>query len=182
MRREPRGRRMPSCGKEERVADVVNRLQVILEAEESLYARLRDLLQHEREVIARLDAGALEELAREKEMLGDEARLLEESRVEVAAELAQGHGLPARSRLSEICGRLGEEGGDLRRVHHRLVILVSVVRELADANADLVGESLSEVRGTLRLLGGLLPDGALYGPEGPGSPGLEPGRLVRRSL
>jgi len=164
------------------VTEVMSRLQVILEAEESLYVRLRDLLQEEREVIARMDAAALEEVAREKEMLGDEARLLEESRVEVAGELAVGQGLPARSRLSVICGRLGEQGGALRRVHNRLVILVSVVRELADANAELVGESLAELRGTLRLLGGMLPDGSLYRPEGPVQPASEPGRLLRRSI
>jgi len=164
------------------VAEVLDRLQVILAAEESLYVRLRDLLQKEREVVARMDAVALEEMTREKEALGDEGRLLEESRLEVAAELAVSLGLPARSKLSAICGQLGEQGRGLRRVHNRLVILVSVVRELADANAELVGESLAEVRGTLRLLGGLLPEGSLYRPEGPVQSIHEPGRLLRRSI
>lgn len=164
------------------MTEVLDRLQVILAAEESLYVRLRDLLQKEREVVARMDAVALEEMAREKEALGDEGRLLEESRLEVAAELALSLGLPARSKLSAICGQLGEQGRGLRRVHNRLVILVSVVRELADANAELVGESLAEVRGTLRLLGGLLPEGSLYRPDGPVQPIHEPGRLLRRSI
>lgn len=164
------------------MADVVNRLLVILEAEEGLYARMRDLLQEEREIVLCMDASALERIARRKEEFADEARLLEESRLEVVDELARSLGLPARTRLSELCVRLGEAGRRLRLLHNRLVILVSVVRELLDANAELVGESLSEIRSTLRLLGGLLPEDNLYYANGPAETGLATGRLVRRSV
>ena len=162
--------------------DAVARLMVILDAEEDLYNRLRDVLQREREVIVKMDADALERIARTKEELCDEARLLEESRAQVASELAGTVGLPERgSRLSEICRRLGPAAGRLRTQHNRLVILVSVVRELLDANAGLAGESLSEVRSTLRLLGGLLPEENLYQASGPPAPLLQTGRLIRRS-
>ncbi len=158
------------------------RLRVILEAEEALYVRLRDALQEEREVVARLDAPALEALARRKEELADEARLLEESRIEVAAELAASVGLPREgTRLAAICDRLPEGSAALREAHNRLVILVGVVRELVDANALLAGDSLAEVRSTLRLLGGLVFEHNLYRADGPGAPSLETGRLVRRS-
>ena len=163
------------------MSDTAQRLQIILDAEEELYVRLRDLLQKERGIVLCMDAAGLQEIARSKEEFGDQARLLEESRLEVAAELAVGIGLPAKSNLSTICSKLSERGSELRLVHNRLVILVSVVRELLDANADLVGESLSEVRATLRLLGGLLPEENLYCPNGPPAAAMATGRLLRRS-
>ena len=159
--------------------DPQTRLLVILDAEESLYSRLRDSLQEEREVVARLDAAGLEEIARRKEELCDEGRLLEESRRIVADELAASLDLPAGSRLSVICERIGPGASRLARAHQRLAILVSVVRELLEANVVLAGESLSEVRATLRLIGGLASDPESYGAT-PLS-GSTPGRLVSRS-
>ncbi len=161
--------------------DRVERLRVILDAEEALYARMRDLLQQEREVVLCMDIAGLEETALRKEELADEARLLEESRVDVAAQIAEALSLPSRTPLAQLCRQLGEEGRPLRAVHNRLVILVSVVRELVDANAALVGDSLSEIRSTLHLLGGFLPEDNLYGAAASPTPGLATGRLLRRS-
>ncbi len=161
--------------------DVVRRLLVILDAEEALYARMRDLLQREREVVLCMDLAGLEETARQKEELADEARLLEESRVDVASALAESLSLPPRTPLAQLCRQLGDVGRPLRTVHNRLVILVSVVRELVDANAALVGESLSEIRSTLHMLGGFLPEDNLYGSATGATPGLTSGRLLRRS-
>lgn len=164
------------------MAEIVERLLVVLGAEEALYARMRDLLQREREVVLCMDVAGLEEIARQKEELADEARLLEETRVDVANSLANDLDLPSRTPLAQLCRHLGESGRILRSAHNRLVILVSVVRELVDANAALVGESLSEIRSTLHLLGGFLPEENLYGSGRNGAPGLASGRLVRRSV
>jgi len=158
-----------------------HRLLVVLRAEETLYTRLRDVLQQQREVVAQMDLEALEGLTRRQEELSDEARLLEESRLELAGELAASLGLAEQgTRLSEICARLGASAGELRDAHNRLVILVGVVRELLDANAMLIGSSLVDVRTTLRALGSHLPEDVTYRP-GARVPAPEAGRLVRRS-
>jgi hypothetical protein len=155
----------------ESVDEQTQRLLAILEAEERVHLEMRDLLQRERELMARLDAAGLGEVSREKEALADEGRLVEESRIAVAAGLARRFGLDdERPTLSRLCEALGDAAGPLRQAHTRLVVLVSVVRELLDANVALAGDNLGRIRGTLQLLGRMLP--------------VEPpdtGRLVRRS-
>ena len=155
----------------ESVGERVQRLLAILEAEERVHLEMRDLLQRERELMARLDAEGLGELAREKEALADEGRLVEESRIALAAALARSLGIAdERPTLSRLCEELGDAAGPLRQAHTRLVVLVSVVRELLDANVALAGDNLGRIRGTLQLLGRMLP--------------VEPtdtGRLVRRT-
>ncbi len=154
----------------------VERLVKVLGSEEDLYERMRDLLQAERSLMLKLDAEGLEALVREKEILTDEGRLVEDARGQVVAELAAELEIEESPvSLSRLCVALGAEGGALREAHTRLVVLVSVVQELLDANRILAGESLDQVRGTLRLLGSLSPNG----PDA----GLRPdaGRLIRRT-
>ena len=86
--------------------------------------------------------------------------------------------MPEDARLSEVCDYLGVEHEALRATHNRLIIVVSVVKELLDANRGLVGQSLAEVRATVDLLGGLLPDRGLYDRDGKSRPGTR--RLLRR--
>jgi hypothetical protein len=164
------------------VKSATHRLLAVLETEEQVYLRLRNLLQRERELMVQLDADGLECLAREKEVLADEGRLVEESRQVVAAELTRALGFPEpRPTLSRICQGLGDAAGPLREAHTRLLVLVSVVRELLDANAVLAGDCLEQVRGTLRLLGGLLPGEGLYGPAPNRADPAEAGRLLQRT-
>jgi hypothetical protein len=163
------------------VKDLVARLLVVLEAEHALYVRLRDLLRREREVLGLLDAKRLERVAREKEELADEGRLLEESRLHVARELAGSLGVASeRPRLAELCARLGAEAAPLRVAHNRLVVLIGASRELLEANSALAGESLAQVQATLRVLGGLLPEDARYAP-GTGTRPASSGRLLRQT-
>lgn len=148
----------PNPAADASLAQETRRLVAILEAEERVYLEMRDLLQRERELMARLDAEGLGEVAREKEALADEGRLVEESRVVVVTALAQRLGLAdERPTLSRLCEALGAAAAPLRQVHTRLVVLVSVVRELLDANVAFGNENLGRVRGTLQLLGRLLP-------------------------
>ncbi len=161
------------------------RLVAILGAEEKVYLEMRDLLQRERELMARLDATGLGELAREKEALADEGRLVEESRAAVAEALAAGLGLddPRPVPLSRLCEALGPAAARLRQAHTRLVVLVSVVRELLDANVAFAGDNLGRIQGTLQMLGRLLPTEPAYAAPGRPVPEArgETGRLVRRS-
>jgi hypothetical protein len=164
------------------VREATRRLLEVLAVEERLYLRMRDLLQREREHMATLDADALMDVAQHKEALADEGRLVEESRVAVAGELAAALGLgEARPSLSRLCAALGPEAEELREAHTRLVVLVSVVRELLDANAALAGDHLMRIRGTLQLLGRLVPEDTLYRAGVGLTHGETPGRLVRRS-
>ncbi len=162
-------------------ARALDRLTAVLQSEEELYSGLRDLLQREHTLMAVLDADGLEEVARAKEELTDEGRLIEESRVAVTSELARELDCSdPRPRLCELCERLGAEGLALREAHTRLVVLVAVVQELMDANQALAGESLGQVQGTLRLLGGLVPNESLYQPDAARAHGGV-GQLIRRT-
>ena len=160
-------------------AQDAERLRVALDAEADLYERMRDLLQEEREVLFCLDPVRLEELTRRKAELADEGRVLEDGRRTVTRLLSQRFSLPEHVRLSELCDRLGTEHEALRATHNRLIILVSVVKELLDANRGLTGQSLAEVKATVEVLGGLLPDRGPYGHDGASGSGT--GRLLRRT-
>ena len=85
--------------------------------------------------------------------------------------------------LAAACKDSGPEPVELRRAHTELVVLVSVVRELLDANRVLAGQSLLSVRTTVEALGGLLPQGAAYDAAGAADPAAATahGRLVRQS-
>ncbi len=165
------------------IEEDTGRLMAILEAEEELYVRLRDLLQHERELMVQMDAAGLEEVTRRKEALADEGRLVEESRLAVASELATRLDLrESRPTLAQLCERLGAASRPLREAHTRLVVLVTVVRELLDANVALAGETVSQIRGTLRLLGRLGPGEATYDPAEPERrEGLASGQILSRT-
>ena len=161
--------------------DWVQRLFTVLDAEERLYLELRDLLQGERELIATLDAAGVEQAVRQKEMLAEEGRLLEESRVEIVASLAGELGIAGDpATLSAICDLLGDDDSGLRDAHSRLSALAGAVQELLHANASFAGDALAQVQGTLQLLGRLLPETATY--RRPGVERAAPaGRLVRQS-
>lgn len=163
-------------------AEIVKKLETVLEAEERLYVELRDLLQRERVCMVELDAGGLEEAVRRKEALATEGRLLEEARQEVARSLAAALGVAEQPpRLSTLCARLGHEGTSLREIHTRLIALLGAVRELADANASFAGDSLAQIRATLGLFGRMLPPEPTYRPETLGVVSQGAGRLLRRT-
>lgn len=160
--------------------DGAERLQTVIDAEANLYARMRDLLEEEREVLFSLDAVRLEAVTRRKAELIDEGRVLESGRKAVVAQLATELALPIEGlRLAVLCERMGPGNEALRRAHNQLVVVVSVVRELMKANRSIAGQSLSEVRSTLEILGGVLPEGVGYGPDGHRPP--PKGRVLRQS-
>lgn len=164
------------------IADLCARIVTVLECEEKLYLELRAVLQRERELVAALDANGLDEMTLRKDALADEGRLLESSRLAVAAELARELGIdegpPALSRLFP---QLGPEADPLRERHARLVALVGAVRELLEANAFIAQQAREQVRDTLRLLGRMLPAGQTYGAQGLPEPDPGTGRIVRRT-
>jgi hypothetical protein len=162
------------------LAPAVARLADVLAAEERLYVELRDRLQQERDCMVQLDAEGLEAVVAAKEVLADEAALLEESRVAVVEELREALGLPALPTLSALCEALGPDGAPLHERHSRLVALLAAVGELVEANASFARESLAQVHATLASLGRLLPGEPVYAPGGVRAPAAAPGRLVAR--
>ncbi len=162
-------------------SELVDRLVDLLRAEEELYLELRAALQQEQRCLVELDAETLDEAVHQKETLVAEARVLAESRSEVVEQLAHAVGIAEEPpTLSRIAAALGAEASALRQAHGRLSALVAAVRELLDVNAGFAGEAMTQVRGTLRLLGRLAPTSGTYGRHGSAEPG-SPGRLVRRS-
>lgn len=162
------------------IREKAQRLALVLDAEETLYVEMRNLLQRERECMVSLDAEGLERAVEAKEALAEEARLLEESRIDVAADLARALGLPeSRPTLSQLLEAADTAGEPLRERHSRLVALLAAVRELVDANASFAREGLEQVQGTLRLLGRLLPHEPVYRPAEPPRAGDAAGRLLR---
>lgn len=165
------------------VADRIPHLLAVLEAEERLYLELRDLLQREREVMVHLDPDALAEIVEMKSTFASEGRFLEEARIEACTGLGQEIGLVSPTpTLSELCAALGNDAGGLQDIHTRLVALLGAVKELVSANADFAGDSLGQVRSTLRLFGRLLPGEPTYAGDPAPTSGSATGRLVRRSV
>ena len=126
-------------------------LEVVLEAEEGVYRRLKQLLQREEEELVGLDPTQLERTTAEKRALAAEARLHEESRLALVRDLAAALGQtdPA-PRLSTLIAELGPEAGGLTERHARLTALVTTTRLLVASNERFANRSLGRVRDTLR--------------------------------
>lgn len=164
-------------------ADSIARLITILEAEEELYKSMQRCLKGEREKLIALDVEGIEDAVAEKEMLADEGKLLEESRLEVCASLGAALGLASPSpSLRELSGALGGAGQAIDELRARINALIGAVRELMLANDHLTGVSLAKVRGSLRLLGQNVPDGPVYGPRGHALTEQPVGRVFRQAV
>ena len=161
--------------------DHVARLELVLDAEERCYAEIRDVLQRERACMVDRDAAGLEEAVREKEALAEEARLVAESRIEVAAALAHELGVDdPQPTLGALCAALGADDEALRERHARLSALLAAVQELSHANASFARQGIDQVRATLRTLGRITAGEPIYGRDGASQAMPQSGRLVRR--
>jgi len=149
------------------IARTSEKLREVLGAEEELYLSMQKLLCRERESLLELEVEAIEDCVSEKEVLAEEGRLLEQTRVAICAELGEALDLGCESpTLAALTRALGSAAGELADQHSRLLALVAAVRELTEVNDRFAGGSLERVQRTLRLLGGLLPEGPIYGPGG----------------
>ena len=158
-------------------------LEVVLEAEEGVYRRLKQLLQREEEELVGLDPAQLERTTAEKRALAAEARLHEESRLALVRELAEAIGFAeATPRLSALIAELGPEAGGLAERHARLTALVTTTRLLVASNERFANRSLGRVQDTLRLLGQAIPENPGYGPASSSSGRVGRGRLVRATI
>jgi flagellar biosynthesis/type III secretory pathway chaperone len=165
------------------VTDLVTRLEVVLDAEEAVYRRLRALLQREEKELVELDPTVLERTTAEKQALAAEAKLHEESRLGLTVRLGALIGSEAaRPKISELVERLGSKAGQLPVLHARLHALVEVTQGLLVANERFAARSLSRVQDTLKLLGQSSEETSGYGPGAAGAERTGRGRLVRAAI
>jgi hypothetical protein len=127
------------------------RLKSILSGQVAGYTALVDLLQRERGLLVKLNAAAVEDLAKEKDTAVLRLRLLEEERVRLMAVLAAEQGIPADTSLL----RLSEITGDpsFRDLRNRLLSLLQGIAELNEFNRVLKERSSALVRNALNFLG-----------------------------
>lgn len=164
-------------------ARLVASLEVVLESEESLYLRLRDVLRREERELIALVPAQVAEVVEEKRALAEEARLIEDSRKLLTQSLARALGFgEARMRLGALLEALGGEAGELPSRHARLLALIDSTRRLLVANGEFSDRTLRHVQETLRLLGRAVAEPVGYGPGLPNAEGLGRGRLVRAAV
>jgi len=161
----------------------VARLEVVLKAEEDLYLRLKSLLRREESELIGLDAEVIESTVEAKRAIAEEARLLEESRRVLTAELGASLGLAGDElKLGTLIEHLGEEASELPTLHARLKALIGTTQALLEANESFANRSLTRVQDTLRMLGQAAPEEVGYGPVSKRSSSTGRGRLVRQAI
>ncbi|MEZ4330194.1 MAG: flagellar export chaperone FlgN [Myxococcota bacterium] len=165
------------------MAEQVAGLETVLQAEEDLYLRLRDVLRFEEAELVTLDPARISELVERKRGLAEEVRLLEDSRRALAGTLARSLGLGDRPvRLGDLIEALDREAGRLPELHARLSALVASTRSLVESNGSFADRSLRHIRETLGMLGRAVPERPGYGPGAAGRGGAGRGRLVRAAI
>ncbi len=161
----------------------VARLEVVLQAEENLYLRLKSLLRREESELIGLDAEVIESTVEAKRAIAEEARLLEESRRVLTDELGTSLGLAGDDlKLGVLLTHLGEEAAQLPTLHARLKALIGTTQALLEANESFANRSLTRVQETLRMLGRAAPEEVGYGPAANRSSSMGRGRLVRQAI
>lgn len=166
------------------VEQQVTGLEVVLQTEENLYLRLRDVLRREELQLVELDPAQIADTVDQKRSLAEEGRLLEDSRRALTSTLARSLGLGDQPvKLSALIELLDDEAGRLPELHGRLSALIQSTRGLLEANGSFSERSLRRVQETLRMLGRAVPEKVGYGPGSErGAAAMGRGRLVRAAI
>ena len=166
------------------VEQQVTGLEVVLQTEENLYLRLRDVLRREELQLVELDPAQIADTVDQKRSLAEEGRLLEDSRRALTSTLARSLGLGDQPvKLSALIELLDDEAGRLPELHARLSALIQSTRGLLEANGSFSERSLRRVQETLRMLGRAVPEKVGYGPGSErGAAAMGRGRLVRAAI
>ena len=165
------------------VDEQVGRLEVVLQAEENLYLRLRDVLRREESELIELDPAKIAVTVEQKLSLAEEARLLEDSRRALTIALGRALGLgDAPQKISSLIDALGAEAARLPDLHGRLSALIGSTRGLLEANGGFSQRSLKRVQETLKMLGRAVPERVGYGPGFERGPDVGRGRIVRAAI
>lgn len=158
-------------------------LEVVLQAEENVYLRMRELLRREEALLIALEPAEIADVVERKRGLAEEARLLEDSRRALTTTLARALGLAEGPiKLGALIALLDGEAGRLPDLHARLTALIRSTRSLLESNGSFADRSLRHIQETLRMLGRAVPEKVGYGPAQQGAGSMGRGRLVRAAI
>lgn len=158
-------------------------LEVVLQAEENVYLRMREVLRREEALLIALEPAEIAEVVERKRGLAEEARLLEDSRRALTTALARALGLADEPiKLGALIATLDGEAGRLPDLHARLTALIRSTRSLLESNGAFADRSLRHLQDTLRMLGRAVPEKVGYGPAQQGAGSMGRGRLVRAAI
>ncbi|MEW5744039.1 MAG: flagellar protein FlgN [Nitrospirota bacterium] len=120
----------------------------VLEKEFALCTSLVELLQREKEVIVKLDPGALEQLLTEKEVLTTSIRACDEARERILDTLQL-----KNKTLSEVAASAGELYRDrLADLSTKFTSIIESITELNAFNSKLIEKSLHYIKTSYRFL------------------------------
>lgn len=117
------------------------------------YKALLDILQRERTCLVQLQPHGVEMLAKEKDTVVLQLRLIEEERIRLMSAFAAEH----RLKEEQVFQALTEESGNdaAQRLKLQLVSLIQSISELNDFNRVLIERSATVVRNALHFLGSI---------------------------
>jgi len=148
-----------------------------------LYRALLETVRREREILVASNLDDLNENNRAKEAILIKVQVVEETRMQQAAVVAQSFGLTEESpRLLEIARHAGGEAGDrFRNFHSVLELLLKRVQELNKENELLVQSALQHITGAMKAIRETLQEKPTYQRKGEVSSAPAPtGHLVSR--
>ncbi len=123
-------------------------LERILTKEYDLCVELIELLKREKDVITRLNAGELEELLREKEMITFRIKNCDEIRDKVLGEL----GLSNRTLKEVALSTEGERKDRLLCLAEEFTLVIQNIRDLNKINSMLIAKSLHYIKTSYNFL------------------------------
>lgn len=161
--------------------DLVSRLIAVLASDAEVYTDLLHLARRKKDLVVKGELAALEALLEVEQALVQRAGQLEGERLELAATLARGWGVPAESItlscLKERCRP--EQVSRLEEAERGLEGVLSELKEVNQENARLLRRALALIKYSLELL--LPEEGAVvYGSRGERETPLARPRAVDR--
>jgi flagellar biosynthesis/type III secretory pathway chaperone len=150
------------------VLKAYNTLADVLEDEVKVYRVMLDLVRKEKDVLISAKIDELEECNNAKEAMVLKVRGLERLREKAARDMAIAVGVnPETPRLLEIAAKLLDpQASRLRSIHSTLDLLIRRIKELNDANEELIKSSLKVVNGALGAIKQTLQPKVTYAPSG----------------
>lgn len=150
----------------------------ILDKEVELYGELLNLLQMERQYMVDLSLDRLHECSNQKETIILDLKVLEESRLDIADSLRNGHPSesPTLSMLIDMAPSRYKKG--LESCRSNLISLVNSIREINQINGILAERAINYTKNSLSFLNRLAHELPVYLPSGRMEQHVKAGKLV----
>jgi flagellar biosynthesis/type III secretory pathway chaperone len=150
------------------VTKAFKNLTDVLDDEIKVYRNMLDLVRREKEVLISAQIIELEDCNKAKETMVLKIRGLERQREKAAREMGHAVGLQLENpRLLEIATKLIDpESSKIRSIHSTMTLLIGRIKEINDANEDLIQASLKMVNGALGAIKQTLQPKSTYAASG----------------